>query len=382
LFLGSATAQYADDFEGLLASAAGTAMNGQAGYYIPAVTGSIDGNCFTYAGNTIGVPVNATGGANFWAGASGGGTAFARSEKAITIPANCQVRIDFDICCRYTGTVVPANNIGSVSFQPSATSRVPILLARFPTPLAFPPSGWNADVTLGPTVAGAQTTFPDPNYLNLPFDVWHRWGCTIDLTTAEYVEFRLTNGATSVTTVYTPLPGAMLLTNSVATAMPTAFRMFCGGGLGNVFAIDNLLIVHSASYAAYGTGCVGTAGTPALAAATGSRPVLGGTFQAVLSNLPLSIGIVSTGFNDTNSGPFVLPFDLTPLGLTGCTLFAEVFGTQFLVGSGGSATWSIGLPNSTTYLGAQFYNQGFSLDPGFNPAGFTVSNAGRACLGY
>ena len=62
----SVAAQYSTDFEAptFTGSAAGTGVNGQDGFYIPAVTGSIDASIYTYAGNTVGVPANANGGAH------------------------------------------------------------------------------------------------------------------------------------------------------------------------------------------------------------------------------------------------------------------------------------------------------------------------------
>src|SRR5262249_24593404 len=63
-------AQYSTGFETVVASPGGTAMAGQDGFFVPPVTGSIDGAAYTYAGNTLGIPVNPNGGANFWAGVS------------------------------------------------------------------------------------------------------------------------------------------------------------------------------------------------------------------------------------------------------------------------------------------------------------------------
>jgi hypothetical protein len=335
-------------------------MNGQAGYFIPPVAGSIDGNCFTYAGNTLGVPPNPAGGANFWAGASGGGTAFARTQKTIPIPAT-QVRIDFDVCCSYTGTVTPTNNIGSFSFQNSATAYFPNLLARFPTPLTFPPSGWNADFVVGPTAAGVQTTFPDPNYLNLPLNVWHHWGCTIDVVTKEYVEFRLTNGITNVTTVYTPAPGAMPLPNQASIIAPTDFRLFCGGGLGNVFAVDNICIA--------GVGSITLAHTSPCKMGLGITvtgvPSIGGTVTATV--IP-SGGIPFCGLG---LGPNPNPLPYNPFLYTNCGFGCEVINDGVL-GFGGwsftpTCTWVF--PCLPIFVGSVVTMQGAEI---FAPASSCV----------
>src|SRR5262249_39798228 len=67
-------AQYSTGFETIVASPGGTAMAGQDAFFVPPVAGSVDGAAYTYAGNTLAIPVNPNGGANFWAGVSLGGT--------------------------------------------------------------------------------------------------------------------------------------------------------------------------------------------------------------------------------------------------------------------------------------------------------------------
>src|SRR5688572_23211845 len=85
----SLTAQaYESNFEALNASTSGTLLTGQDGYYLPAVTGSIDWNAFTYAGNTLNIPQNLLGGTQFIAGVSAGGSALARAQRAIAFNAN------------------------------------------------------------------------------------------------------------------------------------------------------------------------------------------------------------------------------------------------------------------------------------------------------
>ena len=57
-----ASAQLVTNFESppYNASATGTLLTGQQGWYVP-VAGSPDYNAFTYAGNSLGLPVNSTG---------------------------------------------------------------------------------------------------------------------------------------------------------------------------------------------------------------------------------------------------------------------------------------------------------------------------------
>jgi hypothetical protein len=152
---------------------------------------------------------------------------------------------------------------------------------------------------------------------------------------------------------------------------------------GDQLMVNALLHVATVgNWAPYGDGCGGTMGVPTLQAPAGVRPVPGSTFTLTLGNLPFSVGLVSMGFSNTTSGPFTLPLDLSQFGLSvGCFLRAEVVVTQLLIGAGNSATWSLGLPNSSSYLGVSFYNQGFAIDPPANNAGVTVSNAGRGSIG-
>ncbi len=138
-----------------------------------------------------------------------------------------------------------------------------------------------------------------------------------------------------------------------------------------------------ASYGIYGVGCKGTNGTPALAATKGSLPKTGKLFSLDLTNLPTTPGAVFllTGFAKDKIGPITLPFDLTPLGLTGCKLYLRP--VIFLTGgnTGGKATVTLPIPNSPVLLGAPFYNQGLVFDRAANPGGFTTTNGGEGQIG-
>lgn len=372
-------AQFSTGFEPptYTGSPSGTPCAGQDSFYVPPVAGSIDGNIFTYAGNTLGVPANPTGGVQFYAGmAVTGGPA--RSQRPIPVPS-C-VFVEFDVCCNYLGAAATLpNNIGSFSFQPSTTAVYVNLLARWATGAVAPATVWNADLVVGPTATGTQTSLTDPNFQNLPVNVWHRWGCTANLETGFYTEFRITNGATMVTSVFTPAPGSMPLPLS-GGPLPTEFRLFTGGE-SDLFAVDNLVIAVGADYSTYGAGCPGSTGVPTLAAAVGSVPKPGTTLAVDIGNLPLNLAIMATGFSRTTAfgGAFQLPLDLTPFGIPGCSLLADPVSTAFLVGTGGVATWTLSIPAGTTFVGFELFNQAISLDT-VPPLSFT--NGGRACIGF
>ena len=378
-FASLAAQGYSTDFETLLASQTGTPCAGQDGYYVPAVAGSIDGALYTYTGNTLGLAANPFGGTNFWGGLSAGTTAFARSQRAVTLPTGL-IHVEFDVACNYLGTLTPTQNIGSISFQPSATVCYMNLLARWST-LVLPPTSWSADYVLGPTLTGTQTTFPDPAFNNLQLGVWYRWGVTVDLVAGLYVDFSIRDASTFITTYYVPTtPWALPGQGVPGTA--TDFRLFAGGtNAGNVFAVDNLVITFGANYSTFGTGCPGALGIPTLAAATGSKPTLGTTLSVNLGNLPFGIGLMITGLSNTLFGGAIpLPFPLGGLGYPGCDLLVDPLLIDTVVGPGSSATWNFPVPYNPAFAGFTFYNQGASLEVGTPLLAF--SNGGTAVLGF
>ncbi len=382
--VGTAVGQgYSTGFETFVASATGIPAAGQDGFYVPAVAGTIDGNLHTYAGNTLGVPVNGNGGANFWGGLAGGGTAFARSQRAVTLPTG-RVRIEYDVCCNYLGAVVPLNNIGSFSFQPSTNSIYVNLVAAYPLGVVFPPTTWDANVVARGATPPATivTVLPNAAFQGLAMAVWHHWAVTIDMVAGTHVDFSITNGVTNVTTTYTPTTPLLLpVAPAVGAPLPTDFRLFTGGtAAGNVFAIDNLTITYGAQYTTFGAGCPGALGVPALAAAPGSLPKLGATLSVNLSNLPVNIGLMITGLSNTlASGVIPLPLSLASFGWPGCDLLVDPLVTDTLIGASNTATWNFAIPLATNLLGFELFNQGASLDTG--PAGLAFSNGGRARVG-
>src|SRR5262245_45119270 len=323
---------YSTGFETFLSSSSGTPCAGQDGFYIPPIASTADGAIYDYPTNTIGVPINPNGGLNFYAGIGPTVGGVCRSQRNVTPPTNARCVVQFDVCCNYVGTATTLpNNLGGVSLQPSAviTPQFPVaavymnLLARWtPTATVPPATTWDADTAFGPTPASVITTLPDPNFQGLAVNVWHTWGVTIDLRTQEYINWRITNGLTGITTIYTP-PSPVPLPNQGSLQMPTDFRFF-SGSLGNLFAVDNFTVTYGASYETFGTGCPGALGVPALAATPGSVPTLGLTLSVDVSNLPLGIGLMITGLSNTLLGGAVpLPMPLAAFGFPGCDLLVD-----------------------------------------------------------
>lgn len=131
-----------------------------------------------------------------------------------------------------------------------------------------------------------------------------------------------------------------------------------------------------------GTGCAGTAGVPDLDALT--SPWLGANWiQEVENALPGGAVAIQFGFDDTVwVGGLPLPYDLTALGMTGCTQYFDPVWVKSLVADGtGVATHSITLLQLPGLVGLELFSQAFVFDPGANPAGITLSNAIASTIG-
>ncbi len=90
---------------------------------------------------------------------------------------------------------------------------------------------------------------------------------------------------------------------------------------------------------------------------------------------------MALGLSKTDWRGQSLPMDLGSLGLWGCSSFTSVEVAFPLVSFLGTAIWSFEIPNHGSLVGTPFYNQGFVLDVGANPAGFIVSNGGEGVIG-
>jgi arylsulfatase B len=120
---------------------------------------------------------------------------------------------------------------------------------------------------------------------------------------------------------------------------------------------------------AYGVGCSGAGLSPSLRAIT--APAIGSTFTMRVTGLGAAatatfgtLGFAADVWNGT-----ALPWSLTPLGMTGCTLLLAPDTTRFLPRTSTTATWNEPLPNDPALLGLGFFAQAFVLVPGSNAAG-------------
>lgn len=123
-----AFAQYHATFEAPAfgASAAGQTLNFQDGFYQPTF-GAVDGACFTYVDNSLGVVANPDGGGQFVA-CTRGSSEVARTQRDVDLSVSNCIFIEFDFNISYVGTLPTANYPGSVSLQPHPGSGSIIVL--------------------------------------------------------------------------------------------------------------------------------------------------------------------------------------------------------------------------------------------------------------
>ncbi len=131
----------------------------------------------------------------------------------------------------------------------------------------------------------------------------------------------------------------------------------------------------------YGTGCMGSNGTPLLS--VGTRPVLGTGFRLDVANLPPSslFAFSLVGFSNTLSPLGVLPLNLAPFGLgAGCNLLCSGEATNLYPMNGATGSVTFNLASDPAFSGLQFYYQFGSIDPAVT-GGFAVTNGVQARFG-
>jgi hypothetical protein len=211
---------------------------------------------------------------------------------------------------------------------------------------------------------------PDEFLLRVPFDTFFHWQ-TVPGRNLLWEVRVYANDRNNLPFVY-DLDGAIQTTTSrVFANTPNGTSGFLQIALGMVIRLDG------SSYATFGFGCPGSNGVPQLL--PNQPPRIGKPFSILLTNLPTqSLAILLWGFSRDAWGPFPLPLALAPIGMPGCDLLAsgEIVLTIPDTGTFGAQVWGLTLANDPRNIGRRFYNQVLILDPGANPAGLIVSNAG------
>ncbi len=128
---------------------------------------------------------------------------------------------------------------------------------------------------------------------------------------------------------------------------------------------------------AFGSGCPGSAGVPAVTA--GSLPWVGEGWRVSIANLLLTgpAALMLGASRDLWLGT-PLPIDLAWLGMAGCSLAVSIdVVVPFPVGR----VITLPVPNDDALLGASLFVQGLVVDPPANSAGLVVSNALQGVCG-
>jgi hypothetical protein len=134
-----------------------------------------------------------------------------------------------------------------------------------------------------------------------------------------------------------------------------------------------------ASFKSFGNGCRGSAGTPYLFAP--ELPMSGENFPVVIANLPPTAGILlALGASNSTWSGIPLPFDLGPIGGTGCNLYTSVQVLLPVANFNGTGFVNIQVTELLPVL-ARLFVQGLAFDASANALGMVFSNAGEATIG-
>jgi hypothetical protein len=132
-------------------------------------------------------------------------------------------------------------------------------------------------------------------------------------------------------------------------------------------------------YAFLGAGCAGS--MPAARLVPLDTPRIGATLQVTLDNLPVDVALLWTGSSTSTSAFGSLPFNVSSLGMPGCTAYASADAVTVLVGSGGRAAYRLTIPDLPALVGVRFHQQALVFDPGANALGAVLSDAATAVIG-
>ncbi len=201
----------------------------------------------------------------------------------------------------------------------------------------------SSTMAIGPTAGFYRANFPTPVSVGSSFYL------VIDVSSQNVVVPNLTSGATGV--AFYRAPSALNWTYAASVTRP-AWRVDC------------------------------TAGTQYFVPALGhtGAPVLGTSYDLTLSNaLASTPALMMTGLSDSTYNSTPLPYALP--NAAGCALLAAPMSTTFtFTSANGTATHSMTVPNSPSYIGLDLFHQWAVLDPA-NGLGIVVSDAGKAHVG-
>lgn len=264
------------NFEAYNASAAGTLLSGQDGWFNPVPAGSNEFLAYTYAGNALGIGANPFGGNHMIGGVKLNAGFFVRAQRNHDWaggPAVVVVAFDQYISYAFDDRN-NNNNIGSVSGQP-ANQKQFIILNTWSTIRSIdgagdgrPEDGWDASFAMFDADGIAATwnyrdtdldgdgDLDDAPFNFLGIDKWYRRFTVIDFNNNRILKHGVQDLETGemyahnlgVGEAWNNLHGqGVYVSGGAASAqpMPTGVRFFTGGGAGadngNLTAYDNLM---------------------------------------------------------------------------------------------------------------------------------------------
>jgi hypothetical protein len=169
------------------------------------------------------------------------------------------------------------------------------------------------------------------------------------------------------------------LVRSTFFGTPTAGSTFTPRVWNGGFYYDVPSPTSLAGAGFFAAGCAGSLGISKLSAS--AAPRLGTVISLNIDNLPMSAGVLMTGFSNTMSVFGPLPLNLGLFGAPACSANVNPDATLFVFGSGNTASTLFGIPNSTAVQALALYNQALVLDPGVNALGGVTSDALALSIG-
>ncbi|MEX2219360.1 MAG: MYXO-CTERM sorting domain-containing protein [Phycisphaerales bacterium] len=260
----AAQAQYSSTFEPPVytGSATGTPLTngfggpaGQDGWYNP-VSGSVDFQVHTYAGNPLGFPSNPNGGTQF-IGALGSASPniIGRGQHAVDFSAGGTWTASWDVAGGFIGTAPAFDNLGSFSLQPSSGTGFANYFQQImqwgtntPNPVQYN-INYGSFTAAGAAAGGAGILFlsPGPAWQNIPVNHWIHEEATFDFTSNQILSVTIQNltlGTPAVTADVSAMGWYLAggANNIQARPFPTDIRTFTGNNQ-NATGWDNIAIV-------------------------------------------------------------------------------------------------------------------------------------------
>jgi hypothetical protein len=211
----------------------------------------LDGSVFTHAGDALNKVALASGGNQFAGAASANAATPYRMQHALPLAASGIWTMSVDFNFDFSGVPPVANNLGSISLQPSTTNNAFQTLYAFDNANLANPTGYRALFGFAGAAGGALTLETNPgnaNWDNLVFNHWYHQTVTWNGATNQIIATTLQDVTVGGPT-FTLNPTTWYLTgganNVLGQALATDVRLFVSGGNAtstNLGGYDNLSI--------------------------------------------------------------------------------------------------------------------------------------------